>query len=64
MFAPAHLLRDWGAQRPSNNGKIDWSVIGKTERLCYTEASLLYLCTLLLLDYELNGTWYILVYLI
>jgi hypothetical protein len=36
MFAPAWLLCNLRAQRPSNKGDLDWSVMGEILTVCYT----------------------------
>jgi hypothetical protein len=43
MFAPPQLLRNWREQRPSNQGDLDWSVVGEVGRVYYTRGG----CTVL-----------------
>jgi hypothetical protein len=38
---PAQLLRNWGEQRPSNNGDFDSSVTGEAGTACYIRVDLL-----------------------
>jgi hypothetical protein len=41
MSAPAHLLRSWRKQRPSNKGDLEVVVKGEVEISYYTQVGLL-----------------------